>query len=50
MFQKNKSLIHIDFSYNSFKAGDCKTMADGLLRNNTILGIHMQGNDFDTDA
>ncbi len=50
MFEKNKALIHVDFSYNDFKTEDCKLMAAGLLRNNTILGLHMLGNDFDMDA
>ena len=37
-------------SYNSLKADDCSVIKEGLDENNSILGLHMVGNEFDTDA
>jgi hypothetical protein len=50
VFVMNKTLIHVDFSFNHFKEADCKVLAIGLKQNNLILGAHFTGNDFDCDA
>lgn len=58
--EKNKKLIHIDLSFNNFKAPDIHKMGKFRLRSNngigesfksnhTILGIHMMGNDAKVD-
>jgi len=44
MFENNRTLIHIDFSYNDFKEADCKKLAGGLKWNHNILGAHFVGN------
>lgn len=50
MFKENKSLIHVDLSHNNLKASDCELMEEGLKDNHKILGIHMIGNDFNTNS
>ena len=50
MFKENKTLIHVDLSHNNFKTYDCKVIEDGLKENHTIYGIHMVGNEIDTDS
>lgn len=44
-FKENKSLVHIDFSFNQFKFNDMKHMGEALKENHTILGIHLLGNE-----
>ena len=44
MFQQNTSLVHVDFSFCGFREEECLELSQGLLKNQTILGIHMAGN------
>jgi hypothetical protein len=48
-FAKNRSLLHLDLSYNLIKEDDCRIMAEGLMKNHHILGLHFQGNDGQLD-
>ena len=50
MFKENKTLIHVDLSHNNLKAVDCEMMEEGLKDNHTILGLHMIGNEYDTNS
>jgi len=49
-FIKNKDLIHLDLSHNSFDSREITTMKEGLDENHTILGLHFAGNEGDTNA
>lgn len=49
MFRNNVSVVHLDFSFCGFREQECAVMAEGLLLNHTILGIHMTGNKWMTD-
>lgn len=42
--QANKSIIHLDISHCNFSLTDIEIISEGLLKNHTILGIHMIGN------
>ena len=50
MFRENKTLLHLDFSHNSFKKQDCQIIDEGLTDNHVVLGIHMLGNELNTDS
>jgi tRNA A-37 threonylcarbamoyl transferase component Bud32 len=50
MFKENKTLIHVDLSHNNFKKADCMIIDEGLKENHTIFGIHMLGNDINTNS
>ncbi len=50
MFLLNKSLIHVDLSHNGFMNEEIDTMSEGLKDNHTILGLHMLGNEKNTDS
>jgi hypothetical protein len=50
MFASNKTMIHIDLSYNGFMQDELKVMGEGLKDNHTILGLHMLGNQQTTDS
>lgn len=39
----NKTLIHVDFSYNNFRTADVAFIGEALLLNHTLLGIHLDG-------
>jgi hypothetical protein len=45
----NKTLIHVDFSHCGFSKDECEVMNEGLKQNHTILGLHMIGNEMNTD-
>ena len=45
MFEKNTHLLHVDLSFCGFSKQDCEMMNKGLSKNQTIMGIHMTGND-----
>jgi len=49
MFQQNTSLVHVDFSFCDFREEECSELSQGLLKNHTILGIHMAGNKWMAD-
>jgi Leucine-rich repeat (LRR) protein len=44
MFQKNRSLVHVDLSHNKIREIDCEIIAEGLKGNHVVLGLHFQGN------
>ena len=50
MFEINKTLVHMDLSHNNFSKQDCEIIDEGLKENHTLLGIHMVGNEIDTDS
>ena len=43
-FSTNKTLKHIDLSYNRFSTKECEEIAEGLKSNHHLLGIHLEGN------
>ena len=50
VFGENTSLKHLDLSNNYFNLEECEHMAQSILANHTILGIHMEGNDCRVDT
>jgi Ran GTPase-activating protein (RanGAP) involved in mRNA processing and transport len=40
----NESLTHLDFSHNAFDQLDCELLAEGVLNNRNLIGLHMTGN------
>jgi hypothetical protein len=50
MFKENKTIIHLDLSHNNLKIKDCMIIEEGLKENHTLLGIHMVGNEVNTNA
>jgi len=50
MFKENKSLIHLDLSHNNLRREDCDLMEEGLKDNHSLLGLHMLGNDVNTNS
>lgn len=51
MFKHNRSLVHVDLSHTGLTKEDCKDIVEGgLRRNHHVLGLHMVGNEMDTDA
>ena len=49
-FKENNKLLHVDLSHNQFTEIDCQVMAGGLVINHTLIGLHMLGNECDTDT
>lgn len=49
VFQDGKTLFHLDLSYNGIDAEDCAVLAGGLLKNHTLFGIHLVGNEATLD-
>ena len=49
-FRENAFLIHLDFSHNYFDSRELEVINEGLSENHTILGIHLAGNEGETDA
>jgi len=47
---KNRTLLHLDISFNSFSAEDMMALSDGLRENHTLLGIHVEGNNAKIDT
>ncbi|CAK0802441.1 unnamed protein product, partial [Prorocentrum cordatum] len=45
-----KSLFHLDISYNHFSAEDCDLLADGIRKNHSLWGVHIEGNKAMIDA
>jgi len=43
-FKENKTLIHLDLSYNQFEYKDAKVMEEDLKVNKTLIGFHFKGN------
>eukprot|EP00347_Sterkiella_histriomuscorum_P017828 403347825 len=50
MFKLNKTLIHLDLSHNNFNKTDCLSMELGLRENHSLLGLHMLGNEMNTNS
>ena len=50
MFKENKTLLHVDLSHNNFKKVDCEIIEEGLKENHTLFGIHMIGNEVNTNS
>ena len=48
--RENVNLIHLDFSHNYFDSRELEVINEGLSDNHTILGLHMAGNEGETDA
>lgn len=46
----NKTLVHLDISYNTLKPQDILVLATGLNFNHTIRGLHIYGNDGHIDS
>ncbi len=44
-FEFNKNIIHLDLSYNFFDARELSEINEGLNKNHTILGLHIDGNE-----
>lgn len=44
MLLKNKSLLHVDLSFNNFTLNESTEIANGLKKNRTIYGFHFLGN------
>lgn len=49
VFQDCSTLFHLDITHNAFTAEECSTLANGLLHNHTLFGLHMVGNDATID-
>lgn len=43
-------LVHFDLSNNNFNQDECQIIADGLVNNHSILGLHIAGNCAEIDA
>ncbi|CAD8071605.1 unnamed protein product [Paramecium sonneborni] len=41
------SLVHLDLSYNQISEKQIRQLNEALLKNNTIYGIHLEGNKFE---
>lgn len=50
MFEKNRKLLHCNFSHCGFSKEECEVMRVGLNQNHTVLGLHMIGNKMNTNA
>ncbi|OQR99914.1 hypothetical protein ACHHYP_03940 [Achlya hypogyna] len=46
----NKVLMHLDLSNNGLDLEDCTILANALVTNHTVLGLHMVGNQAYVDA
>ena len=49
-FKVNKTLIHVDIGNNNLEWFEMEIISDGLNRNHTILGIHVNGNRAKVDS
>ena len=49
-FRRNTTMIHVDISHNNLRLNQMEIIAEGLRPNNTILGIHLKGNEGEVDA
>jgi len=45
IFSDGEQLFHLDLSYNGISSGDCSILGDGLKKNRTLFGLHLNGND-----
>ena len=42
--KQNRTLIHLDMSNNDLSEVSCRIIGKELVHNQTLYGIHMQGN------
>lgn len=49
-FEMNNDLIHLDLSHNNFDARELKIMKEGLEKNDTLIGLHIKGNEGTLDS
>ena len=47
--EENHSLIHLDISHNNLNYVDCEYLSKKIVKNHTILGIHVDGNELTID-
>ena len=47
---ENKTLLHLDLSFNKIKYADTQVLADKIKKNHTIYGLHYQGNEGRVDS
>ena len=47
---KNKVLEHLDVSYNNFKKRDIAYLAEKLLTNHSLLGLHIEAGNCGTEG
>ena len=50
LFSRHEKLVHIDISNNFFDKEECLLLAEGLIDNHSILGVHVAGNKAEIDA
>ena len=44
MLSANKTLVHLDLSFNRFAAEDARIIQSEIRENHTLIGFHFQGN------
>ncbi|GMH52903.1 hypothetical protein TrLO_g10241 [Triparma laevis f. longispina] len=47
---QNDTLIHLSLSHAGLGAGECAEIGTGLKSNNSLMGLHLEGNSGDIDA
>jgi hypothetical protein len=47
---ENSRLTHLDLSHNLLSSADCECLGEALLKNHTLMGLHMDGNQSSLDA
>jgi len=47
---KNRTLVHVDISFNGFSTEDMMAIGDGLRENHSLLGFHIEGNNAKMDT
>lgn len=48
--RRNTALTHLDISHNRLQFDHCKVLAEALLQNHTLNGIHVGGNQMEVDT
>lgn len=46
---ENKLLIQLDLSHNGIKSTEIPVMNEGLSKNHTLVGLHLNGNQMSLD-
>jgi hypothetical protein len=44
MLRRNRTLTHLDLSFNHLDRDQCAVLGEALAHNHTLLGLHMDGN------
>ena len=42
--EQNKTLVHLDLCSNKFRLEECQDISQGMISNNSIFGMHFEGN------